>query len=978
MSSQTWLWNEWSLLKWNAISGVQTQEFDSRKAKKIIVSLNKPETHSQSFVTIHVDITPREETKIPNSLDFEFEIAIGSTTLKEPRIPKKIPPDFSQHFSYDFEFSRFRWDTPVPDDNDGILTIKIRIFECTNPICRQNSRNIQRPLFKGIKRPSNTCYMNVIVQMLYHLPAFQRLIFNVDTREMISEDRRLIVALQTTFLELLKESKGNCISIDNLLSAFDMDQISDIKQEDTHQFLIDILNELREKVGLKKEITDLFGFKQQSGKSHEIQDEICWTLNLDNNKTFQESIQADRHEYQLENGEMAKDVFITLPKVLIMHLNLFNDPNRPDIKITPKIAFDQTIDLGPFVEGDEYVNKGKYSLYAVIIHYGNLSSGHFYIILRPRLGTQFYVFNDENVQKPPVGFLDYKNTKSLPAYPYLLVYVRDDVKDEVGYDKSFKIPDYIRNGDLIEETKLNFHVRTKVSLANNINNGFIGFSPTNAIHTFKIEANSKDTNEDLYELVKKERHLSNGFRLWVRNKESLIGSLLEKTKDHRLAELNDYTLFLDELDAIEPMTLNPNQIRLFLVFFDPTNTQFEFITARTVNETETVQSLIPSTILLLRHSHHNFPQDQLFDVYRDCITSKLEKLDISSSFSSLSSKHGSILIFVPQNSKPKIENPPPPQPYFLSNFYPEEKEITLDKYYEQHYCSWDFRVLTFGEDQKNIVINIPYTKPFSKLVNFLVECLGLNFRENIDEMLVFPVEYEGDPKIRPLINPSKTGQIHSLLSSYTAFYIHIAYEKAGQLFFNPKTDPPDKKKYAVVRVSLSNDSIHVNYLYQTVVSIPFTPKDVAESLGLSLPSPLRCRNVSSSAKSEILDFNQEITELYYHIRFELDKQYENEITILTGTMNKKNNLSFYGQPFTLPVYEDETFDALIDRYCDKMECKATDFDFVCINTDSIIDTKYERGADVSIFKAAKEKYRFVALKQPNKYETRENDFVSRY
>ena len=135
------------------------------------------------------------------------------------------------------------------------------------------------------------------------------------------------------------------------------------------------------------------------------------------------------------------------------------------------------------------------------MHTGFLSSGHFYIYLRPNMGP-YVLFNDENVQlcKDPKQFLDFSE-KQFSSYPYILIYIRNDCKDELFCKQNHSIPDYVLNSNRGEEIKIQFTIRTPISLASNINEGFIGFSITNKSHQYVVEANSRQTFQELYQIV---------------------------------------------------------------------------------------------------------------------------------------------------------------------------------------------------------------------------------------------------------------------------------------------------------------------------------------------------------------------------------------------------------------------------------------------------------------------------------------------
>lgn len=77
------------------------------------------------------------------------------------------------------------------------------------------------------------------------------------------------------------------------------------------------------------------------------------------------------------------------------------------VKVNDKYEFPETIDLSPFVDKDvlkktlDSENKDKnpyvYNLHGVLVHSGDISTGHYYTLIKPGVEDQWYRFDDERV-----------------------------------------------------------------------------------------------------------------------------------------------------------------------------------------------------------------------------------------------------------------------------------------------------------------------------------------------------------------------------------------------------------------------------------------------------------------------------------------------------------------------------------------------------------------------------------------------------
>ena len=107
-------------------------------------------------------------------------------------------------------------------------------------------------------------------------------------------------------------------------------------------------------------------------------------------------------------------MLVKLPKVLVFHIKRFDSNYR---KIEKNTTYGASLDMAPYClpSIDPTLRGcGDYSLFALTVHHGTLSGGH-YVAYAKRDDNKWYNFNDERFQ--PV-----KESDALKQQAYLLFY----------------------------------------------------------------------------------------------------------------------------------------------------------------------------------------------------------------------------------------------------------------------------------------------------------------------------------------------------------------------------------------------------------------------------------------------------------------------------------------------------------------------------------------------------------------------------
>ncbi|XP_044503709.1 ubiquitin C-terminal hydrolase 12 isoform X2 [Mangifera indica] len=346
--------------------------------------------------------------------------------------------------------------------------------------------------YVGLKNQGATCYMNSLLQTLYHIPFFRKAVYHMPTTENDVPTGSIPLALQSLFYKL--QYNDTSVATKELTKSFGWDTYDSFMQHDVQE-----LNRvLCEKLEDKMKGTVVEGTIQQLFEGHHMNYIEC--INVDYKSTRKESyydlqldvkgcrdvyasfdkyVEVERlegdnkyhaEEHSLQDAKKGV-LFIDFPPVLQLQLKRFEYDFMRDamVKINDRYEFPLQLDLdrenGKYLspEADRSV-RNLYTLHSVLVHSGGVHGGHYYAFIRPTLSDQWYKFDDERVTKedmkraleeqyggeeelpqtnPGFNNTPFKFTKYSNAY--MLVYIRESDKDKIICDVDEKdIAEHLR------------------------------------------------------------------------------------------------------------------------------------------------------------------------------------------------------------------------------------------------------------------------------------------------------------------------------------------------------------------------------------------------------------------------------------------------------------------------------------------------------------------------------------------------------
>ena len=260
----------------------------------------------------------------------------------------------------------------------------------------------------GLENLGATCYLNALLQMLYHLNAFRRAVYEMPNEgEEIQNSTTL--ALQSLFHRL--QTDVDQVTTRELTKAFGWNSLDSFMQQDVQEMMRILLDKLEEKMkgssvehaiktlfcGKVKSYVRCVNVEFESSREEEFYDIQLDVKGCDNiYQSFQKYIEKEMlegdnkydagDEYGKQDAQKGV-IFTQFPPVLTIQLKRFDfDMTRmcfgkvhDKLEYPPELQLDQYLDMskGPSDVSNDYL------LHSVLVHSGDVNGGHYYAYIRP-------------------------------------------------------------------------------------------------------------------------------------------------------------------------------------------------------------------------------------------------------------------------------------------------------------------------------------------------------------------------------------------------------------------------------------------------------------------------------------------------------------------------------------------------------------------------------------------------------------------
>ncbi|XP_019267242.1 PREDICTED: ubiquitin carboxyl-terminal hydrolase 12 isoform X1 [Nicotiana attenuata] len=454
-----------------------------------------PKGNNVDCLSMYLDVADSSTLPYGWNRYAQFSLAVVNQINPKYSVKKETQHQFNQRES-DWGFTSFMLLSDLYDPNKGYLVNDKVVIEADVAVRKVidywTYDSKKETGYVGLKNQGATCYMNSLLQTLYHIPYFRKAVYHMPTTENDMPSGSIPLALQSLFYKL--QYSDTSVATKELTKSFGWDTYDSFMQHDVQE-----LNRvLCEKLEDKMKGTVVEGTIQKLFEGHHMNYIEC--INVDFKSTRKESfydlqldvkgcrdvyasfdkyveverLEGDNKYHAEEHGlqDAKKGVlFIDFPPVLQLQLKRFEYDFMRDtmVKINDRYEFPLELDLdrenGKYLSPDaDRSVRNLYTLHSVLVHSGGVHGGHYYAFIRPTLSDQWYKFDDERVTKedlkraleeqyggeeelpqtnPGFNNTPFKFTKYSNAY--MLVYIRESDKDKIICDVGEKdIAEHLR------------------------------------------------------------------------------------------------------------------------------------------------------------------------------------------------------------------------------------------------------------------------------------------------------------------------------------------------------------------------------------------------------------------------------------------------------------------------------------------------------------------------------------------------------
>lgn len=794
--------------------------------------------------------------------------------------------------------------------------------------------------YVGLVNSGCTCYMNSVLQSLYHICSFRKIVYQLPTTGMEDITKCIPLALQHLFTFLQKSPIAP--STKELTTAFGWNSFELFMQHDVQEFLGQLLDNIEKKMAGTSEaeaIPHLFRGKLLNSiralefdySSETTENFYDIHLCVAGMKTIEDSLQMyiqddllnGKNKYNFE-GHGPSDClkgyrFQELPPVLQIHLQRFSsDMYGNTRKENGRFEFPFELNMEPYLSdsadrNDCYV----YELFGVLVHQGVQFGGHYYAYCRPTTERRWVRFNDDDVSivaeqnaiDDNYGGFD----KSHSAY--FLVYIKkSEIERIMAPIDDNDIPrhclDYFENwvNERSGLTNVNIRVITESIYQQALQS--TGYIQSTLDSSIVVKPPSDIRFKDIFSNIKNDAKITTGASMWTIDMHGYPFKYINPDCKINQFFKSSARLFIApyEFDFSESTAAQP---RPFLVsFYNPTDPLclMRLVKFVVLNSTST---LIPLMNEIKQQLGDNENTEYLTYHVKDFF--EIKEIDPSSTLKSVSAVNGMIIFQrkeIPSHFIHDLDDRTTFRSFELS---PEFMLKTVADFYKFNQTAFTYSFVRIDKQDDNdsaFKIMIQHDSSVFNLLKCVRKVLKL---PETDSVLLFPKETSsGQPREKPLdfkVNVS----IYQLTKTTTLFYSVL--KGASQESLRNKIS---------FKITVSNENLEEIATPIFLMPSKFQVDDVIGKIKSSkivpFDQPLRIVQLTGSRIIKILEQDKNLESLLdYRYRAEIipedqiDAEPQQLIRVTLSGDPKLPKNKCVGTPFIFRIIAGEKFSETRDR-----------------------------------------------------------------
>ena len=323
----------------------------------------------------------------------------------------------------------------------------------------------------GLKNPMCLCYMNTVIQQLYNIPVFRKLIFQIPNTSPNLLTTTIPFHLQKLFYAMqysCNTAQRLIIDTSELRTAFGWNSKAEETQQDAHEFLVKLLDKLSYKFipypELNQKFKELFDISFEECDKNQEKD-IITTRSLD-----LPSVKGCTTLKKELTSFFSTRKLVTLPDIINIHINR-------DDHAACFFQYPGVFDMGQFI-GDHH--RIDYDLVSVAVHITKAEFRHYQVYVSPSRG-KWYLISDSSFQEAEstamfesvygrisLNSITALRSRSAPIPKHqpiqvrgqatMLMYVRSDKFDEIMSElPESEVPQQIKDAVQTKQPKVNLY-----------------------------------------------------------------------------------------------------------------------------------------------------------------------------------------------------------------------------------------------------------------------------------------------------------------------------------------------------------------------------------------------------------------------------------------------------------------------------------------------------------------------------------------